>query len=84
MIWESRVRHRPGAGAQPEGVLVMAPRGMEDCVKSVMVATGKGLEGRGIAVHFVQKAYDVLVVSLYCHVGNKEVEKQKYTEKLWN
>ena len=59
----------------------MAPRGMEECVKSVMVAAGKGLEGRGIAVHFVHKAYDILVVSLYCHVGSREVEKQKNTER---
>ena len=82
-IWEARVSKKK-LGAQPEGVMVMAPKGMSSLAKGAYAPSEKGLEGRGLAVRFAQGQYDVMVMSLYCHVGSKEAAKIRMTEKLWN
>ena len=83
-IWEIRVGKRMSAGVQPEGVAVMAPRGFGTVARNVYVPNDKAMEGRVMTVHFRSKLFDVMVVSMYCHVGDRAVERQRKTERLYD
>ena len=82
-IIEHRARKR-GKHSQPEGVLVMAPRGMTGIVKQILIPSAGELEGRGLAVRFSRGLYDVCVVTVYCPLGDRDPNNHKKTEKLWN
>ena len=51
-VFEAKVAKKTRGGPQPEGVMLMAPKGMHKIVKKVMVPTAKDIEGRAIAVWF--------------------------------
>ena len=82
-VYDSRVRKK-GKGGQPEGVMILGPKGSSKIVKKVMLPRDKDLEGRGLAVWYSRGLYDICMVSLYCPLGDRNPENQKKTEKLWN
>ena len=61
----------------------MLPRGMLGEAKQVLTLATTGLEGRGLAVHVSRHLYDVCFVTVYCPLGDKEVQNNKKTEQLW-
>ena len=79
-IWESKQPKRKGAGCQPEGVAIFAPRGMSKCSRAVYTPSTKELQSRAMAVHFQDGLYDVTVVSIYCPVCNRDPANAKLTE----
>ena len=82
-VWEQKVRHSGTVGSQPEGVAIMAPRGLRRIQKEVWTPTDRALEGRGLAVRFSDGDFDLMVVSIYCPVNTRDKTKQRLTEKLW-
>ena len=83
-VWELKVSKRAGAGAQPEGVAIMAPKGFGSIARNVYAPQAKDMEGRILAVHFRNHLFDILVVSMYCHVGDRSVERQRKTERMYD
>ena len=61
----------------------MAPKGMGNIVKQVMVPTDKSLEGRALAVWYSRRSFQLCVVSIYCPVGDRDRANSNRTEKLW-
>ena len=82
VIYEHKVQRRKGP--QSEGVLIMAPRGMETILKKVLLPSDKDLEGRAMAVWFSRGLYDICIVSVYCPLGDRDPVNHKKTEKLWH
>ena len=48
---------------------------MEKIAKTMMTPKQRELEGRGLAVRFSSVAYDIVVMSLYCHVRRLNPEE---------
>ena len=82
-MFETRVTKKP-RGYQPEGCAVLAPRGMSRIVKGVYTPTHRDLEGRGLAVRFSRGLFDLVVVSMYCRLGDRDPQNRIKTERLWN
>ena len=82
-VWESRVAKRKGPGSQPEGVAIWAPRGWNRIARAVYVPSDVSMEGRAMAVRFHDGLMDVMIVSVYCHVGSRDVGLQRKTERIW-
>ena len=57
-IYEARAPKNK-QGHRPEGVLVMAPRGVAPIMQKVLVPRDKELEGRAMAVWFARDLYDI-------------------------
>ena len=83
-VIEFKVIRKAQGGHRPEGVLMLFPRGVRHTLKKLMVPQDKALEGRGMAVWLQRGLWDVCFVTLYCPLGNREVENLRKTEKLWN
>ena len=68
---------------QPEGVLIMVPKGMYKIARKVVVPTHKDLEGRGLMIWFSRGLYDLTLTSVYCPLCDRDVQNHKKTERLW-
>ena len=84
-IVEAKVAKKLKArGPQPEGVLFMGPKGVMKLCRKIMVPNDPELQGRAIAVWIARGPFDICFVSMYCPLGDRDVQNQKRTEKLWN
>ena len=53
-VWDFKRQKRKGAGCQPEGVAIFAPKGMNKIAKGVWTPRTTELEGRAMAVQILQ------------------------------
>ena len=84
-VIEYRVKKK-ARGGQPEGVMMLLPRGARKLVKRVMFPTDKTLEGRALAVWLDRGLFSVCLITLYCPTGGRQQDEasRKKAEQLWN
>ena len=82
-VVEARVRKKKQGGPQPEGVLIMIPKGMLKISRKILVPTNAELEGRGLMIWFSRGLYDLTLTTIYCPLGDRDVQNNRRTERLW-
>ena len=82
-VIEAEVRKKNQGGPQPEGIFIMAPKGMFKISRKVLVPTNMELEGRGLMIWFSRGLYDLTLTTIYCPLGDRDVQNHRKTERLW-